>query len=148
MSDAAPTICMIDDDDHDAFLARRIFQRQMPNVRFEHRSDAGDIYDDVDSLRTSNGGLCFPDFIFLDINMPRANGLSILHKLKLHPTLRRIPAFIFTTSDMPEHVEIAYAGGASAYFVKPQSVDEYMNLARVFAEFWIDTVKRPTLIPL
>ena len=146
MSDAAPKICMIDDDEHDAFLARRIFLRQRPHVRFEHRSDAGDIYDDVDSLRTSDLG--YPDFIFLDINMPRASGLSILHKLKIHPTMRRIPVFIFTTSDMPEHVEIAYASGASADFVKPHSVDEFVRLARVFAEFWIDTLKRPTLIPL
>lgn len=148
MSEAALGICMIDDDEHDAFLARRIFQRQMPQVKFEHRSDAGDIYDDVDRLKSSGAHNGFPDFIFLDINMPRASGLAILHKLKGHPTLRRIPVFIFTTSDMPEHVEIAYASGASAYFVKPHSVDEYLKLARAFAAFWIETVKRPTLIPL
>ena len=92
-------------------------------MKFVHRADAGDIYDDIDRLKRDSGETQYPDFIFLDINMPRASGLSILTKLRSHSTMRRIPAFIFTTSDMPEHVEIDYASGAAAYFVMPHSVD-------------------------
>jgi CheY-like chemotaxis protein len=136
---------MIDDDEHDAFLARRIFARLAPGLRVVHRADAGAIYEDPDCLRTGELAGVYPDFIFLDINMPKADGLSILRRLKSHRLLRRTPVFVFTTSDMQEHIETAYANGASAYFVKPHSVEDYLKLAHAFALFWLDTARRPTL---
>jgi CheY-like chemotaxis protein len=133
------TICMIDDDEHDAFLARRIFARQAPAVRFVHRADAGAIYDDVDSLCDGDS----PDFIFLDINMPKANGLDLLRRLKSCDATQRIPVIVFTTSDVQAHVETAYENGATAYLVKPHSVEDYVKLARAFSSFWLDSARRP-----
>jgi CheY-like chemotaxis protein len=135
------TLCMIDDDAHDAFLARRLFARSAPALRVIHRADAAAICDDVESLRA--GEPAWPDFIFLDINMPKANGLALLRRLKSHDAARRIPVFMFTTSDQQENVETAYANGASAYFVKPHSVEDYLKLTRAFAAFWLETARRP-----
>jgi DNA-binding NarL/FixJ family response regulator len=132
------TICMIDDDEHDVFLARRIFSRHAPRVRVVHQADAGAIYDDVDPLASLH-----PDFIFLDINMPKTNGLDLLRRLKSERATCAIPVIVFTTSDMQEHVDTAYARGAAAYLVKPHSVDDYARLARAFAQFWIETARRP-----
>jgi CheY-like chemotaxis protein len=147
MSNSAPTICMIDDDENDIFLTRRVFSRQAPSVKFESRSDAGAIYDNLEMLKSGEtrvGG--YPNFILLDLNMPRADGLSILRRLKSHEQLRRIPVFIFTTSDAQEHIESAYANGASAYISKPHSIDEYARFARAFVDFWTDVAKRPDVI--
>jgi len=69
--------------------------------------------------------------------------MSILKRLKSHETLKRIPVFIFTTSEAQEHVESACAYGASAYISKPHSVDEYAKLARAFVGFWSDVARRP-----
>jgi CheY-like chemotaxis protein len=144
MSNSAVTICMIDDDENDIFLAQRFFSRQTPSVNFVARSDAGVIYDNLETLKSNETQTsAYPDFILLDLNMPRADGLSILRRLKTHETLKRIPVFIFSTSEAQEHVESAYDSGASAYISKPHSVDEYSRLARAFVGFWGDVARRP-----
>jgi CheY-like chemotaxis protein len=144
MSNSAVTICMIDDDENDIFLAQRFFSRQAPSVNFVARSDAGVIYDDIEALKSNEMQTsAYPDFILLDLNMPRADGLSILRRLKTHETLKRIPVFIFSTSEAQEHVDSAYDSGASAYISKPHSVEEYSKLARAFVGFWGDIARRP-----
>jgi CheY-like chemotaxis protein len=144
VANSALTICMIDDDEDDIFLAQRFFSRQAPSVNFVARSDSGAIFDDLETLKSHEANIHgYPDFIFLDLNMPRADGLSILKRLKTHETLKRIPVFIFTTSDAQEHIDSAYACGASAYISKPHSVDEYAKLARAFAGYWSDVARRP-----
>ena len=137
------TLCLIDDDPHDAFLARRIFAREAPRLRVVHRADADAICADVGCLRLEETGV-YPDFLFLDINMPKADGFSILRELKRHRALRRIPVFVFTTSENPEHVATAYAEGAAAFLVKPPAVEEYVMLARAFVQFWLDIARRPS----
>ena len=113
MSNSAVTICMIDDDENDIFLARRFFSRQTPSVNFVARSDAGVIYDNLETLKSNETQTsAYPDLILLDLNMPRADGLSILRRLKTHEMLKRIPVFIFSTSEAQEHVESAYDSAA------------------------------------
>ena len=146
MPETGLTICMIDDDEHDVFLARRVFSRHAAALNFISRSDADVLLDDIEQLRCEglrNGG--YPDFILLDINMPKVSGLSLLERLKAHDRLKLIPVFIFTTSDLEEHIEAAYSGGASAYITKPHSVEEYARFAQAFVAFWAAVAKRPGL---
>lgn len=144
MPDAGLTICMIDDDEEDAFLARRMFSRHAPSMNFVHRSDAWVVLDNVEALRlVGPEAERFPDFIFLDLNMPRVTGQSILTELKSHARLRKIPVVVFTTSDEQELVDLAYSAGAAAYIVKPQSIDEYGRMVEAFLSFWTSTVKLP-----
>src|SRR5687768_1684432 len=43
-----------------------------------------------------------PDYIFIDLNMPRLNGKQLLAELKKFPELRNIPAIIYTTSKLKQ----------------------------------------------
>lgn len=146
MSEAGVTICMIDDDFEDAFMAKRIFSRHAPVVSIVHRADVETVYEDVEALRIDDA-FCrrYPDYIFLDLNMPKISGQQILDKLKSHDWIKKIPVFVFTTSDEQELVDAAYAGGAAAYIVKPQSIDDYRRLAEAFVTFWNGMVKQPKL---
>ena len=143
MPDPPLTILMIDDDEDDAYYARRIFTRLSRPVKFLHRADAGTVYDNVEVLRMSCGDKPgYPDLILLDINMPRASGFSILEQLKRHPTARRIPVIMFTTSDVQEHIDAAYAAGASSYVVKPHSIEDFNRFAEAFVAYW-SAISRP-----
>lgn len=148
MPDAGVTICMIDDDFEDAFLAKRIFSRHAPEVNFVHRSDVETVFGDIEALCLGDAAnrRC-PEFIFLDLNMPKISGQQILSKLKSHASMKKIPVFVFTTSDEQELVDAAYAGGATAYIVKPQSIDDYRRLVEAFVGFWSDMVLQPRLLP-
>jgi PleD family two-component response regulator len=39
-----------------------------------------------------------PDIIFLDLNMPKTNGLSCLHELKKNKKHRHIPVILYSTA--------------------------------------------------
>jgi CheY-like chemotaxis protein len=61
----------------------------------------------------------FPDFIFLDLNMPRLNGWQCLAQLRKDDSLKHIPVVIYSTSQSEEDYEKALKFGAVYFFTKP-----------------------------
>jgi CheY-like chemotaxis protein len=75
-----------------------------------------------------NAGL--PDVIFLDLNMPRKNGMECLLELKQSPKLKHIPIVIFSTSTQLEMIDKVYEGGAHYYISKPRNFVVLKNIIR------------------
>jgi DNA-binding NtrC family response regulator len=78
-----------------------------------------------------------PDYIFLDLRMPRFNGKKCLFELKQEERLKNIPVVIYTTSrDVQEAQELKKMG--ALYFVsKPSNPEEiYYLVAFVLEEQW------------
>lgn len=65
-----------------------------------------------------------PDLIFLDLNMPRVNGVQCLRELKKHPKLKAIPVVIYSTSKLKEDRETTRRLGAVYFITKPSSLQE------------------------
>jgi CheY-like chemotaxis protein len=63
-----------------------------------------------------------PNIVFLDINMPGADGFEVLASLRREPRLAGVPVIIVTSDDQPETSQRAIAGGASAVVLKPVMV--------------------------
>ena len=59
------------------------------------------------------------DLIFLDINMPRMNGLELLARLKADVALAAIPVVIISTEGKEHDVVRGLQAGAAAYVRKP-----------------------------
>jgi two-component system response regulator YesN len=57
-----------------------------------------------------------PDLIFMDVRLPRANGLQLTQKIK--KDLPGIHVAILTDYDLPEYRQAAVAYGADRFFVK------------------------------
>ena len=80
-------ILIIDDDDDDSDLLRDAIQQICPGVK---------LHDGL-ILRRSLQRVCKtkkiprPDFIFLDLNMPRVNGIQCLQQLKANLVLVKYP---------------------------------------------------------
>jgi CheY-like chemotaxis protein len=76
-----------------------------------------------------------PDVIFLDLNMPRLNGLQLLRELKLDIQLKGIPIVIYTASKHQEDLDETKELGAEHFFAKPNSFMELCQIVRdVFAK--------------
>jgi CheY-like chemotaxis protein len=65
-----------------------------------------------------------PDLIFLDLNMPRLNGIQCLREIKKHSGLRAIPVVIYSTSKLKEDKEATKNLGAIYFITKPSSLRE------------------------
>lgn len=74
------------------------------------------------------GGIGFPDLIFLDINLPGMSGWDILRQLKKEEPLRHIPVIMYTTSSHKREVSIAFELGAAGFISKPHSYKELKNI--------------------
>jgi CheY-like chemotaxis protein len=68
-----------------------------------------------------------PDFIFLDLNMPRMGGKECLVQIKKHSQFANIPVIVYTTSKAEKDVEETLQCGASAFLTKPNKFDKLIN---------------------
>jgi CheY-like chemotaxis protein len=83
-----------------------------------------------------------PDWIFLDLNMPRLNGLQCLTDLKRDPSLKNIPVIIYTTSKLKEDKEQTRQLGAVHFITKPSTLRELSEAIRFVITTQWQTVHR------
>lgn len=67
----------------------------------------------------TDAGAELPDFIILDINMPKMNGFEFLEALHGHNQWKDLKVFMLTTSAEKEDRQAAKALGIAGYIVKP-----------------------------
>lgn len=66
----------------------------------------------------------FPNLIFLDLNMPRKNGLQTLKEIKGNERLKHLSVIMFSTSFQKNVVDVLYTHGAQFYIRKPNEFSE------------------------
>ncbi|MES2478861.1 MAG: response regulator [Bacteroidota bacterium] len=69
-----------------------------------------------------------PHILYLDMNMPRKNGVDCLREIKLNPKLITLPVIIFSTSIDHDMAEQLHEYGAHYYIRKPA---EFSKLKKV-----------------
>jgi CheY-like chemotaxis protein len=70
-----------------------------------------------------------PEFIFLDINMPRKTGFECLEEIRsLDGGLRDVIIVILSTSSDPDNIQKAMDMGATFYAVKPSCFERLKSL--------------------
>ena len=60
-----------------------------------------------------------PHVLFLDINMPRKNGLECLFEIKRDPALKNLPVVMFSTSNSWDTINMLFKSGSHVYIHKP-----------------------------
>jgi CheY-like chemotaxis protein len=109
-----PSIFLADDDEDDCVL----FQDAMNEVAGDYELVIA--YDGQELLETLETRVPpIPRVIFIDLNMPRKDGMECLQEIRRMEKLKDIPVVILSTSSQPNSIERAYALGASHYVTKP-----------------------------
>lgn len=81
-----------------------------------------------DALKMLSAQDRLPDYIFLDLNMPRMGGIQFLAEIKKSDTLSKIPVIVYSTSNHPGDKEKALKAGAERFFTKPARYTELCEL--------------------
>ena len=84
-----------------------------------------------------------PDFILLDLNLPKMDGREVLAHIKADEDLKTIPTVILTTSDSHADIWASYQLQANCYLSKPVQLEEFESLVKSINEFWLTKVKLP-----
>jgi len=74
--------------------------------------------------------------VFLDIKMPKVDGVEVLRQIKTDPKLQIIPVVMVTSSR--EHLDLlrSYQLGANAYVVKPIDFDQFVSAIQELGLYW------------
>jgi CheY-like chemotaxis protein len=84
-----------------------------------------------------------PDFILLDLNLPKMDGREVLAHIKEDDDLKTIPTVILTTSDAQADIMTSYMLQANCYLSKPVQLEEFESLVKSINDFWLTKVKLP-----
>ena len=91
--------------------------------------------DGLEALQLLNDvSLPLPDFIFLDLRMPRYNGRRSLIEIKSSERLKHIPVIIYTTSTEVKDSDDLKGLGAVHFISKPHSPEEVYYILSVVLE--------------
>jgi CheY-like chemotaxis protein len=77
-----------------------------------------------------------PAVVFLDLKMPKVNGLEVLRTIKADVNLRPIPVVMLTSSREERDLADSYALGANAYVVKPVEYHKFLSAVKELGTFW------------
>ncbi|MEE8478559.1 MAG: response regulator [Candidatus Neomarinimicrobiota bacterium] len=78
-----------------------------------------------------------PNVIFLDLKLPKVNGLEILKKVKSNDKTKMIPVVIVTSSKEDPDIKAAYEFGANSYVVKPVDFTKFKETINQLGLYWI-----------
>ena len=89
-----------------------------------------------EALEVLKGNEARPDIVFLDLNMPKINGLEFLKILKNDDVFRYLPVIILTTSVNRKDILECYRIGIAGYILKPLKYEEYVHKIGRTLDYW------------
>ncbi|MEO6169237.1 MAG: response regulator [Chitinophagales bacterium] len=109
---------IIDDDADDRMFFKEALKEVLPSsVCLE--ANGG-----IEALQLLRKSEKLPDFIFLDINMPRMDGRECLKELKRDGKIKDVPVAMYSTSFNEETINEYYKLGASSFLNKPTDINK------------------------
>ena len=114
------TKCVVVIDD--ASVVREVIVKNLQKIGFEENNifQADDGLAGVNILRAEK-----IDLIISDWNMPKMDGLELLHTIKQYPELASIPFIMITSETEKDKVDEAFKAGVNQYICKPFKPDYF-----------------------
>ncbi|HYU26546.1 MAG TPA: response regulator [Thermoanaerobaculia bacterium] len=78
-----------------------------------------------------------PRVIFLDLKLPKVDGIDVLREVKSDPRTRTIPIVIVTSSAEERDRVVSYDLGANSYVVKPIDFHSFTKTMAELGFYWL-----------
>ncbi len=85
-----------------------------------------------------------PAVIFLDLNLPKINGLEVLRQIRDDHRTQRIPVVILSTSTEEQDITASYDLGANSYIRKTVDFDIFSDAIRQLGSYWLTLNQTPS----
>jgi CheY-like chemotaxis protein len=84
-----------------------------------------------------------PRVVFLDLRLPKVDGLEVLQQMRDNEHTRAIPVVVLTSSKEERDIVASYKLGANSFVSKPVAFDEYTNTVAELGRYWLLVNKIP-----
>src|SRR4051794_32249335 len=128
------TILVVEDNPDDFFLLQQAFLLAQAEPRLEQAWDGlqAVAYLKGEGARQAHP---LPDFMLLDLNLPRMNGFEFLEWLRPDAQCGCLMVHILTASSLKADVERAYRLHANSYTIKPARLDGLVAYVKALCQW-------------
>ena len=131
-------ILLVEDNKDDELLMLRALQRNriLNDVVVVH--DGVEALDFLFATGAHQGRPAdLPQVVFLDLKLPRIDGLEVLRRVRADDRTRLLPVVVLTSSKEEEDVARSYTLGANSYVRKPVDFTQFTEAIRTLGLFWL-----------
>jgi two-component system response regulator len=75
--------------------------------------------------------------IFLDLKLPKVDGMEILKEIKSNPLTKMIPVVVLTSSSEEKDIYQSYQLGVNSFITKPIDFDQFILTVGRIGYYWL-----------
>ncbi len=140
-------VLLVEDSRNDAELTIRELKKHHLSNNLFHASDGEEALDFIfaaGKFAETRDILYPPKLVLLDIQMPKVNGIEVLHKMKSDERTKSIPVVMLSSSKEDPDIHKCYAIGANSYIVKPVNFEGFAESIKDLGFYWLLLNQSPT----
>jgi CheY-like chemotaxis protein len=130
-------ILLVEDNPNDAELTLRALRKSDVGARLAIARDGAEALDYL------LGGKPKPKVVFLDLKLPKIDGMEVLRRLRADDRARSIPVVVLTSSQEERDITECYKLGVNSYVVKPVEFDKFYKAVGDLGTYWLLLNKSP-----
>lgn len=130
-----PYILLVEDSQDDVELTKRAFSKNHIVNEVVVLNDGAEAVEFLFGNGQNGRGL--PQFILLDLKLPKVTGLELLERIRKDDRTALIPTVILTSSKQEEDRLAGYRLGVNSYVRKPVDFNEFVEAVRQVGLYWL-----------
>jgi two-component system response regulator len=132
-------ILLVEDNKSDAALTIRALKKHNLANHLVHLIDGAQALDFIYGKGEYEGRDIAnkPKVIFLDIKMPKVNGLEVLRIIKSDELTKTIPVVMMTSSKEEKDIFESHELGVNSYVVKPVGFESFSKAIAELGFYWL-----------
>lgn len=130
-------ILLVEDNPNDAELTQRALRKTELGARLMI------VHDGAEALEYLLGNKPKPRVVFLDLKLPKVDGIEVLRRLRADERTKSLPVVVLTSSHEERDVSECYKLGVNSYVVKPVEFDKFYRTVSDLGTYWLVLNKSP-----
>ena len=130
-------ILLVEDNPSDAELTQRALRKSELGARLAVARDGAEALEYLLSSRPR------PKVIFLDLKLPKIDGIEVLRRVRADERTKAIPVVVLTSSQEERDISECYKLGVNSYIVKPVEFDKFYKAVADLGTYWLVLNKSP-----
>ena len=130
-------ILLVEDNPSDAELTQRALRKSELGAQLAIARDGAEALEYLLSNRPR------PKVIFLDLKLPKIDGIEVLRRVRADERTKSIPVVVLTSSQEERDISECYKLGVNSYIVKPVEFDKFYKAVADLGTYWLVLNKSP-----
>ncbi len=143
-------ILLVEDDEDQEILALRAFEKNGIMGEVDEICVARNGVEALDFFEgrgkfENRDTIILPEFVLLDLDIPKIDGVEVLERLRADPRTELIPVVIFSSSYDRRDLLEGYRAGANSYITKPANFAKFSEAMKQMGWYWLDWNETPPM---